>query len=227
MKTPKGRLGVGSPRLPAGRGETEQREALEAVGGATRVLAERIRTGSAPVETLKEAQDIIERASALLKPHVQPGPYAQAVYTPGEGQTGLGVDPMEFFPFSPLIGRSNPIAPPVEFRVEDGVVHGRVTFGAVYCGAPDLVHGGVVASVMDELLGVTNVVNGRGAMTGTLTIRYLKPTPIFKEIRMEGYSKKQDGRKIYAEGRFFLEDELLVEAHGTFIAMRSAGPDEG
>ena len=60
----------------------------------------------------EEAQDIIERASALLKPHVQPGPYAQAVYTPGEGQTGLGVDPMEFFPFSPLIGRSNPIAPP-------------------------------------------------------------------------------------------------------------------
>ena len=69
--------------------------------------------------------------------------------------------------------------------------------------------------------------NWRRSLTGTLTIRYLKPTPIFKEIRMEGYSKKQDGRKIYAEGRFFLEDELLVEAHGTFIAMRSAGPDEG
>lgn len=207
-------------------GETELREAVEAVSRSTRVLAERIRTAPAPVEILQEARDRIDGVCALLEPHVRPGPYAQAVESAGVGHTGQGVDPMEFFPFSPLIGRSNPVAPPVEFRVEDGVVHGRVTFGAVYCGAPDLVHGGVVASVMDELLGVTNVVNGRGAMTGTLTIRYVRPTPIFQEIRMEGYCRKQEGRKIYAEGRFFLGDELLVEGQGTFISMRAPVPDD-
>jgi acyl-coenzyme A thioesterase PaaI-like protein len=201
--------------------EIEEDEALQALSAATRSLCERVRTTGAPVETLKEVQEVVERAANLLKPHVVPGPYAQAVYREGSGQTGQGQDPMEFFPFSPLIGRSNPVAPPVQFRVEDGVVHGRVTFGALYCGAPDLVHGGVVAAVMDELLGVANVVNGRGAMTGTLTIRYLKPTPLFEEIRMEGRSQEQDGRKIYAEGRFWSGDDLLAEAHGTFIEVRS------
>ena len=202
-------------------GEIEQSAALQALSGATRVLAERVRTSGASVEKLEEVREVIERASGLLEPHAQPGPYAQATHTAGVGDTGQGVDPMDFFPFSPLIGRSNPLAPPAEFRVEDGIVHGRVTFGALYCGAPDLVHGGVVAAMMDELLGVANVVNGRGAMTGTLTIRYLKPTPLFEEIRMEGRSQEQDGRKVYADGRFFLGEDLLVEAHGTFIEVRS------
>lgn len=201
--------------------EIEQDEALESLSAATRTLCERVRTTGAPTEKLKEVREVIERAAALLEPHEVPGPYAQAVYTAGSGQTGQGEDPMRFFPFSPLIGRFNPVAPPAEFWVEDDVVHGRATFGALHCGAPDLVHGGVVAAVMDELLGVANVVNGRGAMTGTLTIRYLKPTPLFQEIRMEGYSKEQDGRKIYAEGRFWSGDDLLAEAHGTFIEVRS------
>ena len=196
-------------------------EAMQALSAATRTLAERVRTTGAATEKLEEVRAVIEQASALLEPHGQPGPYAQATDSAGLGRTGEGEDPMEFFPFSPLIGRSNPWAPPAEFRVEEGVVHGRVTFGALYCGAPDLVHGGVVAAMMDELLGVSNVVNGRGAMTGTLTIRYRKPTPLFREIRMEGRSREQDGRKIYSEGQFFLDDELLVEAHGIFIAVGS------
>ena len=36
----------------------------------------------------------------------------------------------------------------------------------------------------------------------------------------------EEGRKIYAEGRFFLGDELLVEGQGTFIAMRAPVPDD-
>ena len=108
---------------------------------------------------------------------------------------GPGCGPHGVLPLQSLIGRSNPVALPVRFWVEDGVVHGRATFGPLYCGAPDLVHGGVVAAVMDELLGVANVVNGRGAMTGTLTIRYLKPTPLFERYGWRDAAKNRMDEK--------------------------------
>ncbi len=47
-----------------------------------------------------------------------------------------------------------------------------------YEGPPTCVHGGVIAELFDELLGISNILAGPGAMTGTLTIRYRRPTPL-------------------------------------------------
>jgi len=135
----------------------------------------------------------------------------------GVGRFEETSDPMQLFPYSPVVGRGNAIAPPVEFKVEEGVIQGRVRFGSQYCGPPNHVHGGVVAAVMDELLGAVNVVNGVGAMTGTLTVRYSRPTPLFEEIRMEGRTAGTDGRKVYARGEMRHGDRLLAEAEGVFI----------
>ena len=138
----------------------------------------------------------------------------QADLLGGLGRFEQTLDPMELFPYSPLIGRGNPLSPPVRFEVKEGVVHGLGRFGAQYCGPPNHVHGGVVAAVMDELLGAVNVVNDLGAMTGTLTVRYRRPTPLFEEIRMEGRTSETQGRKVFAQGKMWHGDDLLAEAEG-------------
>ncbi len=51
-------------------------------------------------------------------------------------------------------------------------------FDWAYEGPPTCVHGGVIAEVFDEVLGAANIVAGVRAMTGTLTVRYRKPTPL-------------------------------------------------
>ena len=61
--------------------------------------------------------------------------------------------------------------------------------------------------------------SGMPAMTGTLTIRYRKPTPLHRELRFEGELEKVDGRKVTAVGRVFDGDTLTAEAEGIFITI--------
>jgi acyl-CoA thioesterase FadM len=56
-------------------------------------------------------------------------------------------------------------------------------------------------------------------MTGTLTIRYRKPTPLDTELRFEAAVQRVEGRKIFAEGRLYAGDVLTAEAEGIFISV--------
>jgi hypothetical protein len=201
-------------------GEGTRNPEQHALSDATRKLIEAVRLSTASPESLAQARARVEQALEVLAPHTHKGPYAQADLLGGLGEFERTQDPMELFPYSPLIGRGNPIAPPIEFTLQGNEVHGLGRFGAQYCGPPNHVHGGVIAAVMDELLGAVNVVNDLGAMTGTLTIRYRQPTPLFEEIRMQGRTAGTEGRKVFAEGQMWHGDRLLAEAEGIFIQVR-------
>jgi hypothetical protein len=79
-----------------------------------------------------------------------------------------GRAPQDVFPTSPVIGFANPVAPPVEVWAVEGQdgwreIRGRVTFGYPYEGPPTCVHGGVIAELFDELLGMSNIMAGQAA----------------------------------------------------------------
>ena len=67
-----------------------------------------------------------------------------------------------------------------------------------------------------------NVANELGAMTGTLTIRYRRPTPIFEEVRMEAQCTGSEGRRVFAHGEMLACDQVTAEAEGVFVL-----PQEG
>jgi acyl-coenzyme A thioesterase PaaI-like protein len=139
------------------------------------------------------------------------------------GPAGLpDVHPQDYFPTSPMVGFANPIAPPVEVWAvtgPDGIpeLRGRVTFGFQFEGPPTCVHGGVIAELFDELLGMSNIVSGQGAMTGTLTVRYRKPTPLLAPLELVARHTGQERRKVFAWGGIYHQGELTAEAEGIFI----------
>ena len=128
-----------------------------------------------------------------------------------------GLQPEDLFPYSPIIGPYNPIAPPFRFSMKDGVMHATGNFDSQYCGPPEGVHGGYVAALMDELLGVTCVMNGQGGYTGTLTIRYMSPTPLDIELTATAQVKEIKDRKAIIIGELKTGDRLCAEAEGVFI----------
>jgi acyl-coenzyme A thioesterase PaaI-like protein len=79
------------------------------------------------------------------------------------------------------------------------------------------VHGGVIAELFDEMLGLSNILAGLGAMTGTLTVRYRRPTPLLAPLDLAARHTGQDGRKIYAWGAIYHQGEVTAEAEGVFI----------
>ncbi len=135
-------------------------------------------------------------------------------------------DPNEFFPYSPVIGNLNPISPVANFDVVDGEIRGQVTLGATHNGPPGSVHGGMIALVMDELLGCTCVAADMGGFTGTLSIRYQGLVPLDTPVELHGWIDRQEGRKVFAKGEIRLGDQVLTTAEGIFIRSRDADTQE-
>jgi acyl-coenzyme A thioesterase PaaI-like protein len=174
------------------------------------VIDQTVRTDASPA-VLEQAAVAVERAAALLDP-LSP-PWQASV----PAMPSALASPHDYFPFSPMIGPYSPLSPPVECEIVDGEVHGTVTLGAPYEGPPGCVHGGIIAGLFDEVLGVANILAGVGAMTGTLTIVYRSPTPLLTELRMEGMVTKIEGRKVFTRGTLHVGDRLCAEAEGIFV----------
>jgi acyl-coenzyme A thioesterase PaaI-like protein len=192
------------------------------LAAAARSVIDEVRVSAAEPAVMAEAAALLERAAGLLAPHGFRGKHAQSTLD-GSSMTGaqLAGAPTEFFPYSPVIGPLNPVAPPAEFvpvgEPGSATMTGSVVFPPVLVGPPGLAHGGAIALLLDELLGVLKVVNGMGAMTGTLTIRYRSPTPAGTLLGLHAEIRGVEGRKIFSHGEIRHGDVVTAEADGVFI----------
>ena len=145
--------------------------------------------------------------------------YRAAAYGFAEA-ANAGQVPEPIFDQSPLIGIANPLSPPMTLHQEGDTVIGRAVFGQAYEGPPSCVHGGYIAAAFDEVLGATQSLSGAPGMTGTLSIRYESPTPLFAEIRFACRIDRIDGRKIFVVGESYVGETLTARATGIFISMQ-------
>ncbi len=168
---------------------------------------------AAPEADLAAAADALERYADRLAQYPVSRSYE------GFAETANAGDTHAFFDHSPLIGMANPLAPPIRLAVVGDRVEGRAVFGVPYEGPPGHVHGGFLAAAFDEVLGMTQSLTGSPGMTGTLTIRYRKPTPLLKELFFEARVDRIEGRKIFTHGTVSCEGIVTAEADGIFIAV--------
>jgi acyl-coenzyme A thioesterase PaaI-like protein len=188
-------------------------EAARRAGESVRRVIERLTATSAPPELLAEVTARMDEALRMLEPHS-----VLRSYRGSSEASGLAQD-RAFFDWSPLLGLSNPVAPPIRVSIEDGKVVGRGRFGIAYEGPPGCVHGGLIAAAFDEILGLTQSLSGAVGMTGTLTIRYRRPTPLHRDLRFEGTVEGVAGRKVTTSARLWADDELTAEATGLFVTI--------
>jgi acyl-coenzyme A thioesterase PaaI-like protein len=167
----------------------------------------------ASVEQLVAATASIEAATAVLA-----GP--RAVSTEGLRRTTRDRNHGDYLPRSPIVGESSPLAPPIAWEWDPPRILGRVVFGAAYEGPPNYVHGGIIALAFDEMLGMANIASGHPGMTGTLTVRYRRPTPLYREVSFEAWLVKVEGRRISTRGTLSSDDGLCAECDGLFVQPR-------
>ena len=214
--------------------EPNQAPALE-LTASVRSLIERVRTVDPDAAAdIAAANELVRRADALLGPHVVEGPRMQAFLKSGEmmerfaereasGSPAFfdGRPISDIFRYSPVVGPFNPISAPAHLHVRTGdpyhEIEGHGVFPTAHTGPPDSVHGGLVAAVLDEMLGAACMINDLGGFTGTLSIRYRSPTPINKEITLRSRVTGTERRKVFATGTMFDGETLLAEAEGIFI----------
>jgi acyl-coenzyme A thioesterase PaaI-like protein len=187
------------------------------LGDAMRSVIDRLVATSAPAEDLARAADQLEAIAAALER------YPQGRLYDGYAESANAGVPHAFFDWSPFLGRSNPLAPPISVEMVDGKVVGRAKFGSAYEGPPGCVHGGFIAAGFDEVLGMTQSLSGMPGMTGRLEVHYRKPTPLHSELRFVGELQGVAGRKISTHAELWAGDVMTAEADGLFISIGAMG----
>lgn len=126
--------------------------------------------------------------------------------------------------FSPLIGAANPLAPPLDVgedpegvAIGERAAVGHVTLRPIHEGPPGGVHGGWVASLLDQLLGHANAYSGVGGMTVELTVRYKRKTPYDVPLVLKARTDSVDGRRVHASGEIIADGVVTAEAEGLFL----------
>lgn len=186
------------------------------LGDALREVVDRLVDTSAPDGDLEAVAEDLESIARCLSQFEHGRRYegaSEASIAPG------GDGPQGHADYSPVIGRANPLSPPLRLRVEEESVVGLVTFGHAYEGPPGHVHGGMISAAFDELLGATQALSGSPGMTGSLSVNYRAPTPLHTELRLVGTLDKIEGRKIFTSARLYNGDQLCAEAEGLFISI--------
>jgi len=119
-------------------------------------------------------------------------------------------------------GPANPGGLHLEFFLaEDQSVVSLPVISNDYEGPQGYVHGGVIATLLDETMSKAIRARGHIAMTRHLEIDYLRPVPSGTPIRLEGRLTKNEGRKLWAEARVLnAEGKTLAEGNGLFIEIR-------
>lgn len=125
----------------------------------------------------------------------------------------------QLFSDSVVAGAANPMGLNAQLWRDGDVACMRVTLGNAFEGAPGRAHGGVVAALLDEVMGLMNVIHGAMAFTAKLDITYHAPTPLREEIVARAWLTRRDDRKHYVEATLHARDLLVASASALFITV--------
>jgi acyl-coenzyme A thioesterase PaaI-like protein len=128
----------------------------------------------------------------------------------------------QLFSDSVVAGGANPMGLAAQLWREGDVACVRVTLGRAFEGAPGRAHGGVVAALMDEVMGLMNMIHGAMAFTAQLDITYVAPTPVGEPIIARAWLARQDDRKQFVEATLHADELLVATAKALFISIDRA-----
>jgi acyl-coenzyme A thioesterase PaaI-like protein len=179
-------------------GRTLSDHELEAVGQKVRSLLDEVRT--APPRVRELSRDRLQEFTLTI-------PTFDEI---GQGQR---------FSDSIVAGAANPMGLAAQLWRDGDVACMQVTLGKAFEGAPGRAHGGVVAALLDEVMGLMNMIHGAMAYTAQLDISYLAPTPVGEPIIARAWLARQDGRKQFVEATLHADQLLVARAKALFISI--------
>ncbi|CUS06978.1 unnamed protein product [Tuber aestivum] len=130
-----------------------------------------------------------------------------------------------------LAGPGKIVVPPLTFVEDGGKSIVQVFYlGEQLCGHPGYIHGGMLATILDEGLArcCFAALPNKIAMTASLTVNYRKPSPAGSYVVLKAKTVKVEGRKAWVEGKIETlvgegeESSVLVEASALMIEPRQA-----
>jgi acyl-coenzyme A thioesterase PaaI-like protein len=193
---------------------------------ARRELAEQLRRLTSVMLTAEVPAEQLRELSARLSDEI-------AIFELAERRWGReahreqhfkqhGVRPDLLYELSPVMGMSNPVAFPMHAWREGDCIHAELHPDWSFEGPLGHLHGGVIASLFDQVLGLAQHLSGRGGVTGSLNIRFHHPTPLNQTLRMTARIARTEGRKKFIVGELWADDVRTASCEGIFFTEKAA-----
>jgi uncharacterized protein (TIGR00369 family) len=114
-------------------------------------------------------------------------------------------------------GGANAHGMQLTFEQDDAArrIRGSFRLSADYQGGTGFVHGGIVATLLDEVMAKVSRFSGDHAVTAELTIEYVKPVPVDGDLLVEGWEVERNGRSLLRQGE-------IRDASGALLARGKA-----
>ena len=187
-------------------------QARQTLASATRVLNEKLVSTDIDPELAAALTEKIEGLTAELSQAQQ---VTGLVDMAKRGQRGTIDDVMG--ELVSVGGRSHPCSPELRWQEASNRITGTVKFGQAFEGPPGHVHGGWVAGVLDHLMGMTHVRTGHPGMTGGLSVRYLKPTPLNQVIEVSAQATELDDKRTEVKAEMRFGETTTATAEAIFV----------
>ncbi|MFN8496735.1 MAG: PaaI family thioesterase [Anaerolineae bacterium] len=115
-------------------------------------------------------------------------------------------------------GRENPIGLHLKFDFDGERVWTRFTPREYHQGYPGILHGGIIFSILDEVIGRVCLAHGVWMVTAKSEIRFRQPVPLDGTLTAVGEIERRKGRLLVARGELRLADGSVgAEAEFTYV----------
>lgn len=117
-------------------------------------------------------------------------------------------------------GKDNPIGLKLEFEYTENSSVAYHVVGDNFQGYHDIVHGGIVTTLLDEAMAKIIHAKGMVAVTGDINVKFRRAVPTNKEIKITGTILKERSRTIQTTGKIEFDGKILAEATATFVKVK-------
>lgn len=107
----------------------------------------------------------------------------------------------------------------VRFKVVDGTVRATFTPTEKHVGFPGIVHGGIITALLDEaMVWAAYAATGQFALSGEITVRFLKPLPPGQAVEIVGYLVRRQRKVLEIASEIHDENAIVyARAWGRFV----------
>jgi len=121
-------------------------------------------------------------------------------------------------------GKNNPQGLRLTFTPCAEGVETTFTPAREHQGWTGVVHGGIISTLLDEVMANRAIQEGRWAVTARFQVRYLAPARVGDTLRVVGKLDEAKGRMLQLSARLEGSDgTLLAEGKSTFVVPESSG----
>jgi uncharacterized protein (TIGR00369 family) len=124
-----------------------------------------------------------------------------------------------------VCSHTNPVGLHVQFELHGSSIHAQWTPREEHQGWQGVVHGGVLAALMDEAMAYTLFTQGCMGMTGRMEIRYRSPAHAGELLSVKAHCVRETRKIADIEAEISADGRPVAAASARFVKVGTIDPD--